>query len=148
MNKKTLIGIIAVAAIILLAAAAFAMNRTTSNDMRNDATVERSDNTTPESSETSEVTDMPIASISYTDAGFSPATLTIQKGTALTITNESSIDLMFASADHPTHEDNAELNLDTIKPGASGTVTLTKTGAWGYHNHDMADHMGQIIVNE
>lgn len=149
MNKKTLIGIAGVAAIILLAAVAFAVSRPATNNTQTDTAVDQPLNSKETSSpEPSEVVDMPIASITYTDTGFSPTSISLKVGTVLTVNNESTMDLMFASADHPTHTINTEINLDTIKPGASDSVTITKAGTWGYHNHDMADHTGQLIVTE
>lgn len=152
MNKKVLIGIITVAAVILAATAAYMLTRpaadtSTVDDTTIDGSKNNSDASQP-SNNTTEVTDMPVTTITYTDSGFDPSPLTVKKGTAITIANNSSGDLSFASADHPTHQINSELNIDTIKAGESGTVVITKTGTWGYHNHDNADHTGQIIVTE
>lgn len=152
MNKKVLVSIIAAAAVILAATAAYMMTRPTAdNNTVDDTVVDKpmSDIVSPEASnDSSEQMDTPLLVIMYSDSGFEPSPLTVKKGTTITVTNNSSSDLMFASADHPAHQDNTELNIDTIEPGKSGTVVITKTGTWGYHNHDNAEHAGQIIVTE
>lgn len=84
--------------------------------------------------------------ITFTSAGFSPTTVTVQSGGKLTVINNSSGAISFNSNPHPTHIDNSELNIGTIGPGESKTVTLTKTGTWGYHNHLNPSQGGTIIV--
>ena len=86
--------------------------------------------------------------ITYTSNGFEPATMTVEKGTVITIKNESSRDLQFASDDHPTHRDNPEMNIPTLAPGESESYTTTTVGEWGYHNHLKEDETGTITVTE
>jgi plastocyanin len=84
--------------------------------------------------------------ITYTDNGFSPATLTVTSGTKITIKNNSSGLLQFDSDPHPEHTDDPELNVGSIASGDSATITVTKTGSHGYHNHLNASDTGTIIV--
>lgn len=84
--------------------------------------------------------------ITYSDNGFSPATLTVTSGTKITIKNNSSGPLQFDSNPHPQHTDDPELNVGPIEPGSSATVTVTQTGSHAYHNHLNASDTGTIIV--
>lgn len=86
--------------------------------------------------------------ITYTSTGFEPATMTVKKGTVITIKNESSRDLQFASDEHPSHLDNPEMNVPTLSPGESESYTATAVGTWGYHNHLDEDETGTITVTE
>jgi plastocyanin len=84
--------------------------------------------------------------ITYTNDGFSPPVLRVESGTAVTVRNESSRDLELSSDQHPTHNENAELNTPVIAPGESTEVTLTNPGTWGYHDHLNPGEVGGIIV--
>lgn len=109
---------------------------------------DKSDNkqssTNTSQSEDSAAAGQPV--ITYTDEGFSPATLTVKAGTKVTVTNESGQDLKFSSNKHPVHTDDPELNQDTLSPGESQTFTVTKKGTFGYHNHLNPDKTGTIVV--
>jgi len=83
--------------------------------------------------------------ITYSNSGFTPNTITIKAGDPVTVKNESSRTLDFASDDHPTHKNNSELNVGDIESGKSATFTM-KAGTWGYHNHLNASDTGTIIV--
>lgn len=69
---------------------------------------------------------VPANVITYTDNGFSPATLTVEAGSTVTIRNESSETMQFNSDDHPVHGDDADLNVGTVRAGESKTFTVTK----------------------
>ena len=98
---------------------------------------------TPTNNPTSEVAG---ATITYTDNGFEPTSLTVKAGTVVKIENKSSNPLQFSSDNHPTHTKDPELNLATIDPGKSATFTPTKTGTWGFHNHLNAGDIGTLTV--
>ena len=84
--------------------------------------------------------------ITYSDNGFSPASLTVAAGTKITIKNISSNALQFNSNPHPQHTDDSELNVGSIEAGSSKTITVTKTGSHGYHNHLNTGDTGTIVV--
>jgi len=86
------------------------------------------------------------ATITYSDNGFSPATLTVKAGTKVTIKNTSSRDMQFDSDPHPAHTDDPELNVGIVSPGQSMTFTVTTTGTHGYHNHLNPSDTGTIVV--
>lgn len=90
--------------------------------------------------------DITTLTINYTDTGFAPAVATIEAGKPVKIMNQSKSVLSFASALHPTHDDNSELNLGDIKAGDSKTFTPTKKGTWGFHDHYNSANTGKLTV--
>lgn len=86
--------------------------------------------------------------ITYTNNGFEPNSLTVKKGTVVTVNNESSRNVQFSSNDHPAHTDNTEMNLGTLAPGESDSYTATAVGTWGYHDHLDENETGTITVTE
>lgn len=86
--------------------------------------------------------------ITFTDEGFVPSEYLAGVNATLTVQNDTKSDLDFASDDHPTHTKNSELNVGVVKAGESKTVTLTKTGKWGFHNHLDSTQVGKITVEK
>lgn len=136
MNKKVLIVIIV--AVVVIAAGlwvAFGYKQTAStpavdqNSTANKPAAEKAD-----------------ATITYTDNGFSPTTLTVKSGATINIVNNSSSPLEFSSGEHPTHLEDPELNMSTLQPGKSGSVKATKTGTVSFHNHLKASDTGTLTV--
>lgn len=104
-------------------------------------------------------TGSPTATVSYTAQGFSPATVTINKGDTVRFINENGGDMWVASAVHPTHTLYAGTSLtehctsgaendafDQCSVGGDYSFTFDKAGEWKYHNHVYAPHTGSIIV--
>ncbi len=87
------------------------------------------------------------STITYTDSGFSPATLTVKSGTKVTIKNSSSQAISFNSDPHPVHTDDPQLNVGEIAAGQSSSFTPTTTGSHGYHNHLDPTQKGTLVVN-
>lgn len=92
--------------------------------------------------------DTPATTITFTDDGVSPARITIKKGTAVTVVNNSSRAIQFSSDDHPAHTDDPELNMSELAPGANGTFTPTHVGTHGFHDHHNDSVTGTITVTE
>ena len=87
------------------------------------------------------------STITFSDSGFSPSTITVKSGSTVTVKNSSaSTSLDFDSDPHPVHTDNPELNIGSIAPGSSKSFTVTKTGSWGYHNHLNPSQRGTLVV--
>ncbi len=84
--------------------------------------------------------------ITYTDSGFAEQAYTVATGGTVTVTNDSSQVLEFSSDDHPVHTDNPELNMEALQPGETGQFTPSQTGEWGFHNHLVSSHSGQLTV--
>ncbi len=144
MNKTGIIAVIVV--VLALAGGAFALSQknsdktgsSTTNPTSSTTTTPTNTNTTSEASSENTIT--------YTNDGFSPATLTVKSGTKITIKNDSSHALQFDSDPHPVHTDDPELNVGVVSPGKSMTFTATNTGSHGYHNHLNSSDTGTIVV--
>lgn len=156
--------LIAVAAVIVLAIAAyFAFTYKAAAPVDQEAAT-----STPETNEDSAgATASPAiaATVTYTDAGFSPSTVTIKAGETVRFTNNSAGGMWVGSDDHPTHTEydgsstrehcaNGTATTDTFDQctaSASGTsydYTFTKTGTWGYHNHVGSSKTGTVVVTD
>jgi plastocyanin len=87
------------------------------------------------------------STVTYSDTGFAPATLTVEVGTKVTFVNESSKGMWVASAVHPTHEVLPAFdNKVTVAEGESYSYTFTKEGQWKYHNHVGPTDTGTVVV--
>mgnify|MGYP000887866211 CR=1 FL=1 len=86
--------------------------------------------------------------ISFTNSGFEPTSVTVKKGTVITVTNNSSEDVQFSSDEHPSHRDNTEMNLPVLSPGESDSYTANTVGTWGFHDHLNDEMTGTITVTE
>lgn len=75
------------------------------------------------------------ATLIITSSGISPKTLTVDRGTVVTIVNNDSRSHQINSNPHPDHTDLPDL-INSISAGSSSTYTFTKTGSWGYHDHN------------
>lgn len=99
--------------------------------------------------------------VTYTDAGYSPKEITINKGDTVVFKNQSSLGMWTASALHPSHvvysgtsvdehcPDTTNTSFDECKsdqPGSSWSFTFNKAGTWRYHNHVKSNHSGSVIV--
>ena len=103
----------------------------------------------------------PEVTVTYTDQGFSPKSVTITVGTKVNFVNESSGNMWVASAAHPTHTaysgtslsqhcpDTANESFDECAKDAPGTTfsfTFNKEGTWKYHDHLNASKFGTVVV--
>lgn len=86
--------------------------------------------------------------IEYTDSGFSPANVTVNKGDTVRFVNNSSSAFWPASAPHPIHTDLPSFDAKrNIAVGGSYSYTFNDKGAWGYHNHLKSTSFGKVTVN-
>ena len=118
--------------------------------------------TTGGTASTPDTTQVPVgamATVTYSDAGFSPKIVTLRVGDTVHFVNSSSNDLWVASNEHPTHTEFDGTTKDEhcpngasldqcarSAPGTSWDYTFTKAGTFGYHNHAESDHTGTVIV--
>lgn len=80
---------------------------------------------------------------------FSPAVITVKKGTTVIWTNSGSAMVQVASNPHPTHNDYPGFDSKSaIGAGETYAFTFDKAGSWGYHNHLNPTVMGTVIVTE
>lgn len=88
--------------------------------------------------------------ITASDSGFSPAQATVAAGETITWVNNSKVKIQIASDPHPTHTANTQLTngdfVMELAPGVSASVTLTKTGTWGIHDHLNPGMRAKIVV--
>ncbi len=101
------------------------------------------------------------ATVTLTDQGFAPKSVTIKKGQTVTWVNESAQDMWVASNVHPIHSayngttmqqhcpDAANSSFDAchgFSKGSTYSFTFDKTGTWGYHNHLDPSQTGTVVV--
>ena len=92
--------------------------------------------------------------VQYTNAGFEPKVITINKGQTITWTNNSSRSMWIASALHPSHNVYPVKSDDDCLGSSFDACTFDKTysftfdivGEWNYHNHVQAGRTGKVIV--
>jgi len=88
--------------------------------------------------------------ITYNSSGFSPSNVTIRTGGKITWVNDSSEEVQIGANPHPIHTGNKEVSgggfVLKLGPGEQATVTITKTGSHGYHNHLNSSQGGTITV--
>lgn len=136
MNGKWLIGIVI---LVVLVGAIYFLNKNTTTQSTPTPTV-ASQPTSPATSTTQQNT------VTLTQDGFSPATLTIKAGTKVTWVNKSGTDAAVNSAPHPIHTAYSPLNLGNFSDGEMLSLTFDKAGTYGYHNHLNASQEGTIVV--
>ncbi len=144
--SKTIVAIVVAVAIVAGGAYVLVHKSGTKTNSTSSSNTQTTSPTNSQSSGSSGSNQNSAATITYSDSGFSPSTLTVKSGTTVTITNNSSSLLQFDSNPHPAHTDDVELNVGTVSPGKSQTFTVTKTGSFGYHNHLNSGDTGMIIV--
>lgn len=84
----------------------------------------------------------------YTSRGFSPKTLTVPVGTAVTFVS-AGVPFWPASNFHPLHVMYPEFDSRKIIPsGELYTFTFDRIGRWRFHNHLRAADIGTIIVTD
>lgn len=97
--------------------------------------------------------------ISYTENGYEPAEVTIQKGQAVKWTNDSQVEMWPASAVHPTHSiypqksdsDCLGSSFDACRrmsPGESYEFTFYEQGTWKFHDHVRPSKTGVVHVTD
>lgn len=98
--------------------------------------------------ETTPATNGPEMHVRYTNIGFLPKSLTVEEGTTVTFTNESTGGMWVASDNHPSHSILPDFNQnEVVSAGGTYSYTFTKAGQWGFHNHMRPEHEGIILVN-
>jgi plastocyanin len=80
--------------------------------------------------------------------GFSPETLTVEKGTSVCFENKHEGEARWPASDnHPTHEIYSEFDPHTpVREGAHWCFVFLKPGNWKYHDHLLPDFRGTVVV--
>ena len=98
--------------------------------------------------------------VTYTDSGFQPQEITVEKGDTVIWESSSSRPMWVGSDQHPVHTEYAGSSLrehcsngdqntaafDQCSTGDRFSFTFEKTGEWGYHNHRYSQHTGKVTV--
>lgn len=104
-----------------------------------------------------------VTVVTLTDAGFTPKTVTIERGQTVRFVNASSRSMWVGSDDHPTHTgydgtstrehcaDGEATNgtfdqCEATPQGEHWDYAFEKSGTFGYHNHVGASNTGTVIV--
>lgn len=165
MSKNAIVGIVIVIIVVVGGFLYFKSTMNQSADYTNTVPVERNEGAggTGSSSFTSTTTStttttivVPVnvtvpspktITITYSDQGFGPAVVTINKGDTVKFINQSSGRMWVASNPHPTHTDYPEFDEKSFaQNGGSYEFTFGKVGTWDYHNHGNPGDKGTIIV--
>lgn len=86
--------------------------------------------------------------VRYTNVGFLPKSITVEEGTTVTFTNESTRTMWVASDNHPSHSILPEFDQkEAVTTGGTYSYTFTKAGQWGFHNHTRPQDEGIVFVN-
>ena len=84
--------------------------------------------------------------IILTNSGFEPSSITVKAGTKVVWTNKSGAAATVNSDPHPAHTAYPPLNLGKFNDGESVSLTFSKPGKYGYHNHFNPSETGVVIV--
>lgn len=88
--------------------------------------------------------------IRATDSGFNPTQAWVKSGGQITWVNNTSKKIAIGSDSHPTHTLNQEISggkfVLELDPEKTKTVTVTKDGIWGYHDHLNSSVKGTVII--
>lgn len=92
----------------------------------------------------------PVATITFTEEGYSPSEIDIRTGDAVAFVNSSAELYMWPASDlHPTHELYPEFDpRQPLAPGESWSFTFEKEGEWRFHDHLKSRSRGIIRVSE
>ena len=134
MAKKNIIGIVIL--VVVVAGGIYWMNRKTNTNQTQANQTSSSATSTTQSA----------ATITYSDSGYSPSTITVKSGDTITLKNTSSQSVQFDSDPHPVHTDDPELNVGEVAVGQSTTFKVVTKGTHGYHNHLNPGQTGTIVV--
>lgn len=128
LNKRVILIIVAGLAVLGLALPAIILLKSSHNSTTSSDTV-------------------PAASVSITDQGFTPVTLTVKKGTKVTWTNNGNKPRQVASNPHPDHTELKGLDSKgPIGPESTYSYTFDKPGEYNYHDHFNPTVSGTVVV--
>jgi len=135
MNKKVIVAVVVI--VVVLAGGALLLSRNTSNksDDMNMNTQSSGSNTqnTPKATNT----------VTIQNFAFSPASITIKKGTTVTWTNKDSATHTVTESDSSTGPDSGDL-----ANGKSYSFTYNQTGTFSYHCSIHPNMTGTVKVTE
>ncbi len=147
MKSSSWVIVLVVLVLVLLAATVYQKTKD-DNSLTETSSVTEPLGNLPENAAPSVVENEPeTITVTYTDNGFSPATVTIQEGDTVEFVNKSGGKMWVASAPHPTHTNYPGFDQkSSIDSGGRFLFMFNNTGAWAYHNHSRATDKGTVVV--
>jgi len=154
-SNKTILYVVVAVVVLALVGGGYAFKHQIKTLLMPGATQPETTTMAPEPAQTTTTapttgTIMQASEVDYTATGFSPASITVKKGTIVKFINKSGASMSVASNPHPTHTDYP--GFDQGKSDAQGKdeydFTFDKVGSWGYHNHLKSSDRGTVIVTE
>lgn len=103
--------------------------------------------TQPVQIEQKPIQEIPEGTVSYTNSGFMPNTITVTAGNSISFVNNSDMALRIVS--EPEYGETAYKGLHQSKSEPKGSVftfTFTQVGTWSYTNLNNKNHIGFITV--
>lgn len=92
-------------------------------------------------------TQIGIQIVTYTNSGYHPDYLEIQKDTMVLFFNASHYPMWTASDPHPVHTDYDIFDAKkAMSPGNIYAFRFSDTGTYAWHNHEKSDHRGIVRV--
>ena len=140
MNRNTVIGIVVL--VLLVAGGVFIAQSGDGEESATPAPTQASQPTAQASAQSENSSQ----TVEIGSNGFSPATLTVTKGTSVTFVNKSGRSVEVASDPHPTHTNLKGFESDALRDGASFSFTFDKAGTWGYHDHLRPSMTAKVVV--
>lgn len=138
MNNKTLVGLVILIILFLGGILFIFSNRQPPKETQSQAVA----TITP----TPTIFTLKEITVTLTNSGFSPKTITIKKGEGIIWLNKSGVKATINSADHPTHKKFPEMNLGEFDNDQTITHVFTKAGTYEYHNHYSPQETGVVVV--
>lgn len=139
-----IIGVVIVIALVSVIAYALLQNRQTtqkpSSDGMDMSTMNRDQPTQPSSNESTQSTE--TNSVTISNFAYSPAKITVKKGTKVTWTNNDSVE------HNVIGDDLKELNGPLLKKGESYSYTFDQVGEFSYYCGPHPYMKGTVIVTE
>lgn len=143
MNKNILLILV----IVVLAVGGFVLVQSQSKTEAPTKTT----STTPSAMEKSpsketEVMSQKEDTVTLSDTGFDPKTITVKKGDKVVWLNKSGDSATVDSDNHPTHLLYPPLNMGTFKDGDKHELVFDKAGTYTYHDHFHPSKKGTVVV--
>lgn len=99
-------------------------------------------------SATGTTTTSSVTTVSLGSGSFSPATVTVPRGSAVVFQNDDTQPHWVASDPHPIHTNLPGFDLGLIPAGTRQSFSFSQTGTFGYHDHLNTNVRGTVRVTE
>ncbi len=156
MNNKIIVGVILAVVIIGGGMLLLSTNnqQQPATNQQQPTTAETTQPTTQEPSSSPSASQAPSGSvmkeetntITVTETGFTPPTITIKAGTKVTWMNKSGGVANVSSDFHPTHTIYPKLNLGRFDNGTTVSLVFDTAGTYKYHDHLTPSKTGTVVV--